>query len=74
VSAPDIEKALAHLSAAAVEADIGLDASEWKAGENPDPAWWSFRDAGNHIRQAEADLQDARRRVLAQGVLEEPPA
>lgn len=60
---PDVEKALTHLSAAAVEAELGLAASGWKAGETPNPAWWAYRDASNAIRNAEHNLIEARRRA-----------
>jgi len=59
---PDAEKALMHLSAAAVEADFGMSASTWERGENPNPAWWSWRDAAEAIRKAERLIEEARRR------------
>lgn len=61
--APDIEKALTHLSAAAVEADLGMAASTWEGGESPKPAWWTYRDAGRAIRRAEQLLEEAKRRA-----------
>ena len=60
---PDTEKALMHLSAAAVEADLGMSASTWERGENPNPAWWSYRDAAEAIRRAERLIEEARRRA-----------
>lgn len=58
---PDVEKALMHLSAAAVEADFGIEASSWKAGEQPNPAWWAYRNAADAIRRAEQELERGRR-------------
>lgn len=59
---PETEKALMHLSAAAVEADFGMLVSSWGPGEIPDPAWWAYRDALDGIRKAEQAFERARRR------------
>lgn len=58
---PDIEKAMMHLSAAAVEAEFGMKASSWKAGEAPDRAWWAYRSALRSIERAERELDDVAR-------------
>jgi hypothetical protein len=60
--APDVEKALMHLSAAAVEADLGIADSTWAAGETPNPAWWAYCDALESIQTAERRLLEAKRR------------
>jgi hypothetical protein len=51
-----------HLSAAAVEADFGSEASSWKAGEKPNRAWWDYREAADAIRRAEQAFERAARR------------
>jgi hypothetical protein len=58
---PDVERALTHLSVAAVEAELGIAASGWKAGEVPNPAWWGYRNASEAIKRAEHELIEARR-------------
>lgn len=60
---PEVEKALMHLSAAAVEADFGMSASSWERDERPNLAWWSYRDAAEAIRLAERLFEEARRRA-----------
>lgn len=51
-----------HLSAAAIEAEFGVAASGWKAGETPKTAWWRYNDALKWINRAKRDLEDAQRR------------
>lgn len=58
---PEIETALMHLSAAAVEAEFGMAASSWEAGEQPVRAWWAYRNALNAIERAEREFKDATR-------------
>lgn len=58
---PEVEKALMHLSAAAVEAESGMAVSGWASGEMPVRAWWSYRNALDAIKRAEREFKDASR-------------